>query len=57
MANTLKIGDNTYDMELLRSLAERDGPGALVAQAALDVGDVDTTPPPSDTPTVEAAGD
>ena len=38
--NQITIGDNSYDVDRLRSLAKRDTPGAIIAQTALDVGEI-----------------
>jgi len=36
----ITIGENTYDGDVLQSLADRDTPAAIIAQAALRVGEV-----------------
>lgn len=56
---TFIIDGDTYDVDLLRSLARRDTPAALVAQAALDVGEIDGDVSTSShtTPHSAAAGD
>lgn len=36
----IEIGEHTYDGDRLQSLADRDTPAAIIAEAALQVGEV-----------------
>lgn len=42
--DVLRVGDNTYDADLIRQLARRDTPASIVAKAAFDVGDLQRAP-------------